>query len=268
MSTNFDLARVAQDFAPLGVRRTFYQWNEPTREQRGIEADHSAGRLPWVSFRPPSVANAWTRIAAGEFDADIRARARRYASLTQPVVSTFHHEPQGETGLGPYADWSAAHVRIHNVMARETSLANVTFAPIIGDWVFNPINKRDEPGDFLRPAVLSRLSLLGIDLYQNRQGDGFEQRLGRILAWLDAQGRPDLMVGVGETGASDTYGILASTWWSASWAWATRNTNRVGIVSYYNSTNLHNGVRVSLYDSPGLRQAYRSSQGSPVTCRL
>jgi hypothetical protein len=105
-------------------------------------------------------------------------------------------------------------------------------------------------------------------LYQNRQGDGFEQRLGRILAWLDAQGRPDLMVGVGETGASDTYGILASTWWSASWAWATRNTNRVGIVSYYNSTNLHNGVRVSLYDSPGLRQAYRSSQGSPVTCRL
>ncbi|RJK97896.1 hypothetical protein [Vallicoccus soli] len=254
----------------LGLARTYYKWGDGTRETRNITAAHRAGRLPWISFKPPSGAS-WSQIASGRYDADLRARARRYAQLGGPVVATFNHEPHTDVGhLGTSQDFARAWCRVHDVMRDETGLRNVASVPILGDWTFNPVNRRDSPEGYLSGGVLDRAHFLGIDLYQNRSGDGYEVRLGRILGYLDARGRSDLMVGVGETGATDGYrDPSGAEWWTSSWDWAAARTSRIGAISYFSSLHNNNsGNNWLLTESATKLAAFRRSLTSSTACRL
>ncbi len=254
---------------PTGLRRTYYKWSGGTGETRNITKDHAANRLPWISFKPASTAaGGWAAIASGRYDADIRARARRYAAYAKPVIVTFNHEPHNDN-TGTPADFAKAWTRIHDVMSNETNLKNVVSVPIIGDWCFNPRNKNGHPEGFITEAVLDRCHFLGVDLYQNHSGDGYAVRLGRILAWLDARGHSDKMVGLGETGATNGFGSpTAVQWWTASWAWAAAHTNRVAAISYFNSTK--GGLRQNwaLTESAAKLAAYKASLRSATACRL
>jgi hypothetical protein len=270
VSSDGELSETTARTGPVGLQRTYHKWDDGSREDKNIRADHAAGRLPWISFKPRSISGGgWAAIAAGTYDADIRARARRYAQFSAPVIVTFNHEPQNDS-TGTPADFVRAWTRIHDVMANETSLTNVVSAPIIGEWAFNPKNTRDEPGDFLTQAVLDRCAFVGIDLYQNRSGEGYPERLGRVLSWLDGQGHPGKMVGVGETGCTDSYGSPSSSeWWSRSWNWAVANSNRVGAISYFNSLHNNNsGNNWLLWDRPAKLEAFRASLSSPAACSL
>ena len=100
MSTNLNLGDIEREYSQMGLRRTFYRWNELSRERRQITRDHSQQRLPWVSFKPPGTRQGSAKIAQGAYDKDIRARARHYAAMKSPSITTFHHEPQGETYYG------------------------------------------------------------------------------------------------------------------------------------------------------------------------
>lgn len=229
-------ASVRRAGGEFGANRTFYQWDQAARETKLIGRDHAAGRLPWVSFKPPSnTKGIFRRIASGAFDSDIRARARRYAKLRKPVIVTFNHEPQTDLNLGSGADWAAAWCHIHDVMKDETNLKNVASVPILGEWIFNPTNKRDNPAEFAPRSVLQRSSFLGIDLYQNNSGQTYATRLERIVDYCDDAGFPKLMVGVGETAAADNVSsnMNGATWWRQSWNWVQDNRDRVGIVCYF-----------------------------------
>jgi hypothetical protein len=261
-----------------GVRRKFYEWNDASAESSQIASDHAARRLPWVSFKPPvtggTVPQRWDAIASGAHDADIRARARRYAALDAPVIVTFHHEPSNDAPDADGARWAAAWIRIYDVMDDETGLANTTFAPIVGDWLFNPKNSQD-PARWILPGVISRQPFLGIDLYQNNSSEGFEVRIERILAWLADHGDPGAMIGIGETGATDLFfeknaaRPTAVEWWLDSWTWAVANTDRVGVVSYFNSTrNSKPDHYWALDESTGKLDAFKTSLASPTTCLL
>ena len=46
-------------------------------------------------------------MASGKYDADIRARARRYAELSKPVIVTFNHEPHNDN-TGTPGEFAAA----------------------------------------------------------------------------------------------------------------------------------------------------------------
>ena len=191
-----DLDVVAGQGRAHGLRRTYYKWSGGTGETRNITKDHAANRLPWISFKPASTAaGGWAAIASGRYDADIRARARRYAAYSKPVIVTFNHEPHNDN-TGTPADFAKAWTRIHDVMANETSLKNVVSVPIIGDWCFNPRNKNGHPEGFITEAVLDRCHFLGVDLYQNhgrrrlRRAAGPDPGLAGCPRALGQDGRP------------------------------------------------------------------------------
>lgn len=259
-----DLGTTEGKTGKVTVRRSYHEWANATYEAKLISEDHAAKRVPWVSFKPPyETAGGWAAVASGKYDADIRARARRYAALTTgPVIATFHHEPHRyRDKTGTPAEFAAAWVRIHDIMKNETGLKNVASAPIIGEWVYSRYNKRDEPEEFITPAVLDRCHFLGVDLYQNKHGDGYAERLGYILSWLDGKGHSTKMVGLGETGCSNGFGTPnGAAWWKKCWDWAALNTKRVGVIAYWNSVgsdaSTQNWV---LWESSDKLSAFKSS---------
>jgi hypothetical protein len=251
---------------PIGLHRTFYNWGD-AGEDRTIRADHASGRLPWVSFKPPGGTGTWAGIASGAYDNDIRARARRYAGYSKPVISTFHHEPTNDGG--DPAAWAAAYVRIHDVFADENAHVRVAFAPILGDWEFNPRNRDGRPDAYLTAPVLERLPFLGIDLYQNGGNDGFRERLGRIIDWLDERGVDDPMVGIGETGCCLSEDPSPHEWLQANWDWAAANPSKIGAMSYFDSTRNSRDAHIWRLDETAAKLAtYRRLLGSSKAASL
>lgn len=255
---------------PVGLYRTYYSWTGGRGENRRILADYKAGRISWISFKPPSSApGGWSAVASGRYDADVRKRARRYADLPGPIIVTFHHEPQNDrTGTG--AQFAKAWCHIYDVMKDETGLKNVASVPVLGDWTFNPRNRRLDPADWVTGPMLDRCDFLGLDIYQNRSGAGFDERLGRILDWMAKRGHSEKMVGVAETGSTDEYHYDApGEWWTRQWNWCARNTDKIGAVSYFNSLRHNNsGNNWLLWQSQAKLNAYKRSLKSSVSVGL
>jgi hypothetical protein len=262
-----DLAASISAVGSVGLRRTYYGWSDAGEDQ-AIKADHAAGRLPWVSFKPPGgSAGGWAGVAAGAYDADIKARATRYAAYGKPVIATFHHEPTNDSG--DPAQFAAAWVRIHDVMEAQAGLANVAFAPIIGDWEFNPHNSDGRPSAYLPAPVLERLPFLGIDLYQNSSNEGFSTRLTRILDWLEYRGVQDPMVGVGETGCCLAEDPHPESWLQANWEWAIANTDKIGAMSYFDSSRNSKDSHVwSLAETSAKTNTYKNLLASSAAVGL
>lgn len=258
---------VTKNIGRVGLRRTFYKWDDGTRESRNIRTDHANNRLPWISFKPPgSPSSSWREIANGKYDNHIRARARRYASHSAPVIVTFNHEPQ--TDSAPPADFARAWCRIHDVMRNETGLKNVISAPILGSWAWHDKNRRDDPADWITPAVLNRCHFLGTDVYQMPNGETYRKRVADIVSWLDARGYRDMMVGIGETGCSDDFSnIKGGPWWTDSWKWTVSNRDRIFAIAYFNTrANNRQGYNWLLTQSGSKVSAFKTSvQSSTAT---
>lgn len=256
----------------LGAHRTFYQWNDLLRERKNIQRDHDANRLPWISFKPPvRELGIWKKIARGAYDADIRARARHYAQFSKPVIVTFNHEPQTDVpALGTGPEFAAAWCRIHDVMEAETGLKNVVSAPIIGEWVFDPINQRHDPEEYALPDLLDRCHLFGIDVYQTKTNETYVERVARVAKWLDDQGHSRKMIGIAETGAANGVGTMSSdAWWKKSWGWVAQNTHRVSVVCYFDLVAPNGLAGYWPIDETAAKQtAIRASRGSSIACFL
>jgi hypothetical protein len=255
---------------PYGVRRVFEHWGDWAGLSRDIQAEHAAGRLPWVSIKPPGGAPAgWVAIASGSMDNEISALAETLkATEDQPVLLTFHHEPSNDGSESEGSLWAAAYVHFHDVLAASGALVNVADPPIVGDWLFNPQNRSQDPASWLTDDVLSRAPFLGIDLYENGGGETFADRIPPIVDWLTAHGYPDMMIGIGETGSTDAayQGMSAVQWLNESLAWAAANTDKIGVVSYFNSTvNSKADVYWPLDESTSKLEAYRAWLDNPVT---
>ncbi|MGH9246803.1 MAG: hypothetical protein ACRD29_21330 [Acidimicrobiales bacterium] len=262
-----DLEAAIASVGEVGVHRTFYQWDDLDRELAVIGQALAAGRLPWTSFKPPLDTNApWADVASGRFDADIVARAEGYDRVGGPLLVTFHHEPEGDDA-GSVAEWAAAWTRVHDVTRAARPLERVAMAPILGEWVFNPTNARGDPAPFLTDEVLDRADVLGFDLYQNASGKSFGTRMESVLHWLDSRGASH-PVGIGETGCSESFGPPgAAAWWRDAWAWMAANTDRVGVVSYFNSQR-NSRADWRLDENDAKRRAFRESLASDRACRL
>ena len=264
-----DLEGTLRLTGPVGSQRSYHQWDGLERELATARHDHAEHRLPWTSFKPPTSSPAgWAAVASGAHDPDLRARARGYDQLSEPVVVTFHHEPHNDTGPGE--DFAAAWVHTYDVMLDETGLRNVALVPVLGEWVWNERNPAGQPEDYLPHELLQRCAFLGVDLYQNRSSEGYAERLGPVLAWLDSRGFSRLMIGVGETASTDDFGDpTGAQWWATSWDWAERNTDRVGAVAYFNSVrNNRSGNDWLLTQSPQKLAAFRATLDSPRACLL
>jgi hypothetical protein len=242
MSTDTDFAAAVAKTGPVGSHRTFGDWASHASQLQQMSSDQAANRLPWISWKAPGGATAagWREIVDGRHDAALRTRARSYAALTKPAIVTFHHEPSNDGTEAEAAVFAAAWCRIHDVFAAEGALRKIAFPPVYAEFLFSDANAKN-PDNWLTDEMLRRVSttsFLGIDLYQTVNNQGYAQRLGAILAWAAARGYPNLMVGIGETGASAYYGASPEPerWMRDNWTWCARNTSRIGVVSYFNST--------------------------------
>jgi hypothetical protein len=254
----------------VGMHRSYFQWDDLGDERRTIRDDHAHRRLPWVSFKPPSTSGGgWLAVASGRHDGDLRRRAAAYAELDGPVVLTFHHEPSNDH-TGTPQEYADAWVHVHDVMRAEAGLRNVAFVPIIDEWEWNPVNDERDPRRWLPDQLLDRAAFLGVDLYQDPTGEGLPERLARVLSWLSGIGRSRMMLGLGETACTDRFGSpTAAQWWTRSWRWVERWTDRVAVVGYYNTQlNAKGDVYWPLDESPEKLAAYRRSLDSPRSCLL
>jgi hypothetical protein len=223
-----------------GVHRQFEGWGSWSRVAQDIRSDHHAGRLPWISVKPPQGAAAgWKAIANGQYDTAIRSLAATLkANDSKPVLFTLHHEPSNDGTEAQGVLWARAYVHMHRLLKSAGALANVADPPILGDWLFNATNRNQDPDNWVTHAVLRAAPFLGIDMYENGTGDTFAQRIPYIKRWMAARGFPHKMVGIAETGATNRAGWdkTAARWMTQSLRWAAHNTDKVGVVSYFNST--------------------------------
>ena len=214
-------------------------------------------------------AAGWQAIANGTYDADIRALAVVLKDNDdKPLLFTFHHEPGNDGTEEQGVLWAAAYVRIHDILKSEGALVNVADPPIMSDWLFNPTNRAQDPANWLTDAVLQRAPFIGVDVYENASGETFAQRLPRVLAWLASRGYPNLMLGVGEVGSTDAAypDCTAVDWLNESLTWAAQNTDKIGVVSYFNSmANSKSFVYWPLDESSAKMTAYRDWLDSSVT---
>jgi hypothetical protein len=253
-----------------GVHRQFTTWGNWTAVAKYIQADNAAGELPWISVKPPNGdASGWQAIAGGQHDADIRALATVLkANDDKPLLFTFHHEPGNDGTEAQGVLWAAAYVRIHDILESEGALENVADPPIMSDWLFNPVNRAQDPANWLTDGVLQRAPFIGVDVYENASGETYAQRLPRVLDWLAGRGYPNMMIGVGETGSTDAAypGMSAVEWMDESLSWAAQHTDEIGVVSYFNSTaNSKSFVYWPLDESAAKMTAYKSWLNNSVT---
>jgi hypothetical protein len=253
-----------------GVHRQFKAWGDWSGVARVIQGDQAAGRLPWVSVKSPgSNATGWSAVANGDYDAAIRALATTLkANDNQPIILTFHHEPSNDGTEAEGVLWANAYIHFHDVLKAEGALVNVSDVPIVGDWLFNPQNRSQDPANWVTNGVLQRAPFLGIDLYQNNQGDSFAQRIPLIRNWMAARGFPDTMVGIGEFGSTDAASFAKGSvqWMNESLAWATAHPEAIGVASYFNSTaNPMPNCYWPLDESGAKMSAYRGWMNNSVT---
>jgi hypothetical protein len=252
-----------------GVHRQYTNWGNWKGVAKDIQQDNAAGRLPWISIKGPSGGpTGWQAVASGSYDDQIKELAAVLkANDGRPVLITFHHEPSNDGTEAEGALWAGAYVRFHDVLKAEGALANVADPPILGDWLFNPANRTQDPDNWVTDAVLKRAPFLGIDLYENSSGETFADRLPRILDWMADRGYPDKMIGIGESGSTDSsYPVSAVDWLNESLDWVAAHTDKVGVVSYFNSTNnSRSGVYWPLDETAAKLAAYRGWLDRTVT---
>jgi hypothetical protein len=253
---------------PFGVHRQYKNWRDWSGVAQDIQEDHAAGRLPWVSVKSPGGASGWQAVASGAYDADIRNLATVLkANDDKPIILTFHHEPSNDGTEAQGADWAAAYVHFNDVLDAEGALVNTSDVPIVGDWLFNPSNRTQDPANWVTDAVLKRAPFLGVDMYENASGATYATRIPFITDWMASRGFPDKQVGIGETGSTDYYAkSTAVKWMNDSLNWAIAHPDQVGVVSYFNSTaNSRDGVYWPLDESTSKLTAYRSFLDSALT---
>jgi hypothetical protein len=185
---------------PMGLRRTYFGWDNRMKMVSTAKADLAVGRLPWVSMKTPG----WAAMASGTYDAQIDELLRGLGALDGPVWLTVHHEPEGGGGSkGPDDPAGAPAWRAMQQKIREritaTGVQNVAFAPILMSWTFDPRSGRN-PADWWVPGVWD---FAGIDHYSELE----KNTTVEIPMWVNARNfytSKGLKIAVGEWGNRGT----------------------------------------------------------------
>jgi hypothetical protein len=245
----------------FGVHRWFKKWGNWHGVAEAIREDRRNHRLPWISIEGPDhgASTGWRDVGRGRYDHDIRALARTLkANDKNPIFLSFDHEPSNKAPTSEGGWWARGYIRFHDQLKRAHALRHVAVAPIMAGWLFDKYNHEDRPTDWVTPGVLRRASFLGVDVYQNASGAGYGKRLPRISRWLGRHGHPHMLLGIGETGASNSLGSVSSArWLNRSLRWAAHHPRRVAVISYFNSTAYSHGMYWPLDESAAKMQVFR-----------
>jgi plastocyanin len=122
---------------PMALERVYYFWNQqwPTPDD---EWTRDAGRIPYISWnalRTDGGVTRWADIAAGVYDATLRARAADLIAYAGPVVFSFQHEPENDAEAGTAAEFIAAFRHVRAVF-EDAGVTNATYAWTMMAWSF------------------------------------------------------------------------------------------------------------------------------------
>jgi hypothetical protein len=252
----------------VGLKRWFGHWGEWSGVAAAIEEDRSKHRRPWISVKGPQGGGAegWAAVGRGEYDADIRALGKVLkAHDDEPLFLSFGHEVSNNGSAADGRAWARGFKRFHDVLESKHALENVALAPIVVQWLFDDANPQD-PASWLRPGVLRRTAFLGIDIYQSPTGRSFVERVPVVADWLADHGYPHMRIGVGETGATDTFGnVSGPRWLNRSLRWSAHHPDEIAAISYFNSTaNSDPNVYWPLDESTAKTNVYLKWLARPV----
>lgn len=167
---------------PLPIRRRFYradQWQPTGALVAACREDHTAGRIPWVSFKTP-----WADTAAGKLDAQLDALFTALAALGGPVWLIVNHEPENDGG-NP-ADYRAQQQRIRARLDASPA-RNVSLGGCLMTWTWDDRSGRT-PADWLpQPGTWD---WLGADHYTDTGAAWDRPAWRRFLAAADRMGVP------------------------------------------------------------------------------
>jgi len=225
----------------VGLRRTFWSWNQGDSMAKTATSDLAIGRLPWVSIKPPVQSGtlpdgrsclagmSWLDVAAGKHDAALDATLLKLKAVPGPVWFTVNHEPEGGNNKKdangyiayPTCDGRTDDDPSHgpgfvamNRHVKERLIAlgvkNVAFAPILMEWSFsnaatnNWTNWRTPDKWFgTMPNGTQIWDFFGIDAYADgAKAPHDAEGWQRMRPWAKAKG---LDIGVAEFGI-DTKG--------------------------------------------------------------
>lgn len=251
----------------VGLKRWFKKWGNWRGVATAAKEDRRRHRRSWISIEGPRGGSptGWRDVGRGHYDGEIRQLARVLKRDRAPIFLSFDHEMSNKAPDSQGRWWARGFSRFHDVLKRAHALKHVSLAPIEASWLFSKFNGQD-PGKWLTPSVLRRSSFLAVDVYQNWKGESFGQRIHQVDRWLNRHGRPGMMIGVGEAGATNGLGHQsAASWLNRSLRWAAHNRNTVAAISYFNSTAFSApSVYWPLDESASKMSAYRSWLRKPV----
>jgi hypothetical protein len=235
----------------LGVRRTFFQWTQRTGSMVDTaRGDLAAGRLPWVSVKPPS----WAAMAAGTHDAEIDQMLRALDGLNGPVWLTVHHEPEGGAGVNSPDDpagaagWRAMQIRVRQRLDA-LGVDNVAFAPILMSWTFDSRSGRN-PADWWVDGIWD---FAGNDHYWDKESGAIgvnDTAWTNTVNFYSAKGL-DLALGEwGNRGTDTTAANEMQAFYNAALASGTSGRSQIVALSYFDSDLNSPTGGWSLYGEP------------------
>jgi len=182
----------------MGLRRTYFGWDNRMKAVTTAKADLKVGRLPWVSFKTPG----WSAMASGAHDAQIDDLLRGLDGAGGPVWLTVHHEPENDGG-NP-AEWRAMQVKVRERM-NAVGTKNIAFAPVLMSWTFDARSGRT-PDDWFVPGIWD---FAGLDSYSESEANLTIE----IPMWINARSyytAKGLKIAVGEWGNRGTDATAAA----------------------------------------------------------
>jgi hypothetical protein len=222
----------------VGVRRTFWRLDQASSIISTCKADHTAGRLPWVSIK---LSATWQNTANGALDTPIINLIKSLGLLGLPVWFSVHHEPEGgngtaypDEGQGSEIHWRNMQKRIRQLLD-SANVTNIAFAPILMAWTFDTRSGRN-PADWWVDGIWD---FAGIDHYVEAANTTVLSTMWKnALAYYKAKG---LKIGVAEWGNKDH--TLTGAAEMQEWFDHLRTNNVVGAA--YFDTSLNGGVPLS-----------------------
>ena len=215
---------------PLGLHRTYWNYNNIASSIKQATADAKAGRIPWLSYK---LSVSWADAASGKADAATKALATQLATVPGPVWVALHHEPEGDGNL---PDWVALQKRLLPLLA---AAPNVRTTIILTAWDTFDSKNSAYSLNALWPGNM--VDIMGFDAY-NPYGDANHPDKG----WTEMKHYYDQIApaakargvdwAIAETGYTDAAAAKDPAWLTRAFDDMANRTDLPGIgLTYFNS---------------------------------
>jgi hypothetical protein len=222
---------------PLGLHRTYWNYNNIASSIKSATADAKAGRIAWLSYKLPV---SWADAASGKEDAATRDLATQLATVPGPVWVALHHEPEGDGNL---PDWVAMQKRLLPLLA---AAPNVRTSIILTAYDTFDSGNAAYSLNSLWPGNM--VDILGFDAY-NRYGDdkhpdkGWQEMSHFYDEIAPAAKKLGVDWAIAETGYTDAAAAKDPDWLTRAFDDMANRTDLPGLgLCYFNSNANSNGT--------------------------